>query len=273
MAAGCAKNPGVKITPQPDRASAAAKLTPANYPKFKFFNTAGDAVAELVQVFDPQLIAFGEFHNEVGGNFRSPSLRFGEEILPVLKSAGFRDLVLEFAPDTEQAAVELSLLHRTGKVNAVNTPTLMHYAAGTDQEGILSIYNNAGGIRIYGGNTNPEEDETPGIQPKKYGPIVGRRTKAAADALLGDNSKVITYNGTDHNDVHPSPENVNDSFGPYFNAKCSYLAVDLIVPEMIGGYPMDDRSSDLYRPLVPKNGVLLYRRSGRDFSLIFARSK
>jgi hypothetical protein len=280
LAAGCAKNPGVNVSAPPVRIPASEKLTPANYPKFKSFNTAGEAVAELVQVFDPQIIAFAEPHNEVveesnnemGGDFKSPSQRFGEEILPVLKNNRFMDLVLEFAPASPQAALEFDRFHRTGTIDSQSTPTLMSYAAGRDEKGILSIYQNARDMRLYGGNSNPEVDETPEIRINGDGPIVRYRTASAAYSVLIKGGKVTTYNGNDHNDVRPLPKDVKDSFGPYFNRYYRYLAIDLIVPEMIGGYPMSDRSSNLYRPLVPQSGVMLYRRSERDFSIIFAKS-
>ncbi len=268
LSSACANRPQAQPANRPIRSEAATAL---NYPRFKQFSGPGEAVKELVEVFDPQIISFGEFHNEVGGDFRSTSLRFGQDILPGLRTSGFTDLVLEFAPDNEAALIELVQLSHGKEVNAQNTPIVFRAAQGEDATGILSIYRNAPKLNLYGCNVDLQAE---GIAwtPEKRGQMIGQRARMIADSLLADGRQVITYTGIYHNDIAPYKGDEQVSFGRHFSRKYSYLEIDLIIPEMMGDFPMGELESRHYKPLVPDSGVMVYRESPRKFVFVFARS-
>lgn len=252
------------------------KAEPQSFPTYKAFPSAGAAVKYLIKKTDPDYIGFGEFHQEYDLQFTSTSERFAEEIIPVLKRNSFQDLVIEFAPDDPGADAELEILRETGKLSGQHTPILIEWMwLSNDAGGIGKLYEEAKGMKLYGSNLSltEKEDEKKGkISTRNASIRVKTRTQKKVDGLLKNGKKVVSYGGFYHNDVNPDPEEKEISFGPYFKRNCSYLEIDLIVPEIFEAFPKMFKEKRLYRNLVPRTGVLLIQESKREFVLLFPYS-
>jgi hypothetical protein len=252
------------------------KAEAQGFPTYKTFPTAGAAVKYLIKKINPDYISFGEFHQEYDMQLTSTSERFAEEIISVLKKNKFHDLVIEFAPDDPRADAELRTYKETGKLSGKHTPILIEWMwLSNDAKGIGKLYEKATEMNLYGSNLSldEKEDEKKGKISKRNASIkVKTRTQKKVDGLLKKGKKVVSYGGFYHNDIKPDPGEKEISFGPYFKRKCSYLEIDLIVPEIFEAFPKIFKEKRLYRNLVPEKGVLLIQESKREFIMLFPYS-
>ena len=242
-----------------------------SYPTYKAFPSAGAALKYLLQVYQPQILGFGEFHNEYDLDFDSTSQRFAQEVIPVLKKSGFNDLVLEFIPDDPIADAELKYFKKEGKLSKEHTPNLIKWLGEFDRKGIRKIYEMANNLNLYGGNLSLPEvkaaDER--ILKRDQAEIIAERVRNKSELLLKKGRKVATYTGLYHNDINPEKRDENISFGNSLSEKYNYLEIDLIVPEIFKAYSGEIREKSLYSSLTPKSGVLLIQESERKFIILF----
>ena len=242
-----------------------------SYPAYKTFPSAGSALKYLLQAYHPQILGFGEFHNEYDLDFASTSQRFAEEVIPTLKKNEFKDLILEFIPDDPAADAELRYFNKEGKLSKEHTPNLIKWLGEFDRKGIRRIYETAKNMNLYGGNLSLSEIKAAEnhVLSRDQAEIIGERVKQKSEFLLKKGVKVATYTGIYHNDIVPEEGEENISFGDYFSKKYNYIEIDLIAPEIFKAYSGEFREKSLYSSLTPKSGVLLIQESERKFIILF----
>jgi len=268
------------------RTNSSTQVSPHSPVKSQRFSSASEAVNHLIKSHDPQIIAFGEFHNEFSQGFVSTSEHFANDIMPILPGNNFRDLIHEFIPADPIAYAELDIYKRTGRIDAENTPFLHRLTTGFDGRGALKLLeqSTATGINLHGCNLSFAQEEAMNntitdtdsngvirIYMRRMGNkkmIIRDQTVKRAGALLRQRRKVALYTGLSHNDLHPTPRTEKTSFGRAFAADYEYLEIDLIPGDLFQLYPREFYEKQLYLHLVPRKGVLLIQRGEKSFTIL-----
>lgn len=245
-----------------------------NYPVYRDFPSATEAVEYLIKEFDPQVLGFGEFHKESDSEYTSTSEHFAEEIIPVLAENGFLDLILEFIPNDPKVVAEIELYKKSGVLSPDKTPTLIKWLGVFDAKGIEKIYEKALGLDLHGGHLSLKEFQLKELGKLKKDPkvIIKNTILKEAKELLKKGKKVAVYGGLSHNDTQKKGKNAPISIGKELSKACKYIEIDLIIPEIFDECTGDFAEKKLYSSLIPEKGVLLIRTSENKFVMLFSRS-
>ncbi|MBN2058645.1 MAG: hypothetical protein JW782_07600 [Candidatus Saganbacteria bacterium] len=231
---------------------------------------------------DP-ILAFGYTHRETRSQ-RSAVGIFAKEILPCLADQGYTDLVLEIFPQGgELDAIELEIaeFNRSGRIGQ----EMARFLSVRDQANFILLLEQARAhnITIHSGGVDynnvertilhPEFTSTPGrLETARQ--EIARNTRDALTDLSSQGRKIISLNGTVHNDIYPTENNVAASFGSEMSEHfpVAYAAIDLVVPELSerNNYYRDLPLSSAcdWRDFIPEAGVSLISERGLNSYLL-----
>ena len=282
----CTRTPAATNEPtasKPDAASsAAAALTPAPAPAAQRFDTPEEAF-KFVLAKNPQVLAVGEAHAQKGTEaIASSTKRFTESFLPILAPTA-SDVVVElWAPDPK-------CMKEVKAVASAQKPVTSAQAE-TNQNEYQTLGVKAKGAGMTPWLLRPTCDDFSMLADAgedAVGQMLGLVKKLTQEQVIklmqknGGAKTVIAYGGALHNDLAPSPEMKDYSFGPELDAltKGRFIELDLIVPEFIKKSPTweklpwfaafeADRAAHKFQ-----DKTTLYVLGERSFTLIFPASQ
>lgn len=272
--------------------------------KTKDYKDAGEAVAEIINESNPNVIAFGEQHcltNYLAKKYKvgcktTPQF-FAEQIIPALAQKGIKDIVVEFLPSRGQTR-EDNLIYQylqeeidnlspeneedkkfSAKNFAANHLALFAMLSSTyDPQGALEfiLAAKANGMKIHGGGLTftqsgklwecVDRKEMP-----KYVKIVNDNLYNTIKEILKENKKIAVYSGALHNDI--KGEDPDGIFGDDLEKEgVRYKAVDLIVPEIVKNKTITYRDK-MYARRAPEQGILRITEDKDGEVVVFAEQK
>lgn len=216
------------------------------------FASVREAVQYLIQQHNPQVIGFGEYHNQYLPDHRSTAEYFASEIIPVLHEEGFADLINEFLPHDRAVYSELAQYKRTGQISP-KTPNLLSFRNSFDGRGAIQIINAAqnSGITLHGGNLPGWGKTLPrNIRRRRIDLLIRNQVKR----LRSQGRRVAAFSGADHN-----------------NRLEIDLALDIITEDMLNALS-DCELKRNYLSQIPQTGARLIEQGPRSYVLLIARS-
>ncbi|MFO0739166.1 MAG: hypothetical protein U0270_24930 [Labilithrix sp.] len=282
----CTRTPAATSEPtsKPDAAaSSSAALTTAAPPlPVQRFDTP-EAAFRFVLEKNPQVLAVGEAHAQKGTEaIASSTKRFTEGLLPILAPKA-SDVVVElWAPDP-------TCMKEVKAVASAQKPVTSAQAETNQNEyQTLGVKAKAAGmtpwlLRPTCNDFSMLADAGEDAVGQMLG-LVKRLTQEKLVQLMQKNGgakTVVAYGGALHNDLKPSPEMKQYSFGPELDelTKGRYVELDLIVPEYIKRSPTweklpwfasfeADKAANKFQ-----DKTTLYVLGERSFTLIFPASQ
>ena len=284
----CSRTP--PATNEPSVGSAASSSAPAAPPpspppppppETKRFATAEEAF-RFVLAKNPQVLAVGEAHAQKGTEaIASSTRRFTENFLPLVAPTS-SDVVVElWAPDPK-------CMKEVKAVASAQKP-IVEAQAETNQNEYQTLGMKAKAAGMTPWLLQPSCDEFSMLADAgddAVGKMLGLVKKLTQERVVkqlqknGGTKTVIAYGGALHNDLRPSPEMREYSFGPELDAltKGRFIELDLIVPEFIKKSPTweklpwfalfeADRAAGK-----DQDKATLYVLGERSFTLIFPAS-
>jgi len=221
------------------------------------FASAGEAMRYLIQQHNPQVIGFGEYHNQYLPDHRSTSEYFASEIIPVLQEAGFTDLINEFLPDHPAVYSELAQYKTTGQISS-KTPNLHILRTGFDGRGAIQIIDAAqsSGMTLHGGNLPGWGKTLPrNVRRRRIDLLIHDQVKR----LRSRGQRVAVYSGADHN---------NDEQN---RSSATHLSLDIITGDMLNALPNCALKRN-YLSQIPQTGAHLIEQGPRSYVLLIAPS-
>jgi hypothetical protein len=235
----------------------------------------------MVLAEKPRVLGVGEAHAQKSApGVRSATRRFGEQLLPELKGRS-SDIVIELLLASGSCGKQ-----REEAVAERQKPVTEPQAA-TNQNQFVTLGKVAKSFSIEPHALEPTCEEYQAVLDAGSGDIARLLTlvadtttreveKVLSRAGADPNQIVVVYGGAIHNDVSPSAERADWSFGPRFEQRTGgrYVELDLIVPEFI-------KDTDTWRALpwyshydVARDGAsaVLFRPLPHSFVLIFPRT-
>ncbi len=224
----------------------------------KEFSSLAEAIKEIIKLYDPTVIGFGEFHNNKKNGVKTTGEYFSE-VIPLLAAEGFNNSVLEFARTDQDFKDELAYLRTVAKndtsataeakkkaisdaISSKNTPIISRtIGRAFDKEGVRAVMISVV-LQDDMGVSGPFDNETwdryfwGDIPDTAMWKMTNDGELKSIRGSLANNAKVFSYTGGDHNDIFPKhPEY---SFGDDMSKeiKGKYLEVDLVVPEYASVY-------------------------------------
>jgi hypothetical protein len=264
-------------------ASASSALSAAPPPPAaKRFDSPEEAF-KFVLAKNPQILAVGEAHAQKGTEaIASATKRFTEMFLPIVAPSA-SDVVVElWAPDPK-------CMPAVKAVASAQKPVVTAQAETNQNEyQTLGVKAKAAGmtpwlLRPTCDDFNTLADAGDDAVGQMLG-LVKKLTQEQVVKLLqknGGTKTVVAYGGALHNDLKPSPEMKQYSFGPELDelTKGRFIELDLIVPEFIKRSPTweklpwfaafeADRAANKFQ-----DKTTLYVLGDRSFTLIFPASQ
>jgi hypothetical protein len=251
-----------------------------------------DAVEEIMRDGKPNILAVGETHpSKDSGTKMTPMKLFAEKALPLLKKKGFHHLVIENLYSDEKTDRALTRYNSCGcGMDKLESDHFFPYN-NVNVHGLKKLLSKARGlsVKVYGGGVKATDQEKYYV----YDPMLGlgdngklaalmrkvtQRTAEKTLKLLRKGfSKVITYNGGQHNDVVNVSTVKDVSFGKYFKTKTSYKykEVDILSPEMMDKGHFEKHVYSEYKKwlkrAVPVKGVTLVKRGDSSYTIILPK--
>lgn len=201
------------------------------------FMSEDGALRELVSLYDPAIIAFGEAHAPTSYAKKSTVARFTESLLPSIASRAHFLLVELLAPpqsgcEPARAQAERESAAITSGQRAENQNEYVQLGHKARQLGVLpdilratcddlrSIAAVDGGVLVY---------------METIRRLALHELSVRWDQTNTERPLVLSYGGALHNDAAPRKERASWSFGPALLDKTQgrYLEVDLILPALI----------------------------------------
>lgn len=281
----CTKTPPSNEAAKPESSAAvssSAALAAPPPPGAKRFDTPEEAF-KFVLAKNPQILAVGEAHAQKGTEaIASSTKRFTETFLPILAPSS-SDVVVElWAPDPK-------CMPAVKAVASAQKPVVSAQAETNQNEyQVLGVKAKAAGmtpwlLRPTCDDFNQLADAGDDAVGQMLG-MVKKLTQQQVTKLLeknGGTKTVVAYGGALHNDLKPSPEMKQYSFGPELDdlTKGRFIELDLIVPEFIKKSPTweklpwfaafeADRAANKFQ-----DKTTLYVLGDRSFTLIFPASQ
>lgn len=263
-------------------ATVPAVVSAAPPPETKRFATAEEAFT-FVLAKNPQVLAVGEAHAQKGTEaIASSTKRFTEAFLPLVAPTS-SDVVVElWAPDPK-------CMKEVKAVASAQKP-VVEAQAETNQNEYQTLGMKAKAAGMTPWLLQPSCDEFSMLADAGddvVGKMLGLVKKLTQERVVkqlqknGGAKTVIAYGGALHNDLKPSPEMKEYSFGPELDAltKGRFIELDLIVPEFIKKSPTWEKlpwfaSFEADRAAgKDQDKATLYVLGERSFTLIFPASK
>ncbi|MBU0629539.1 MAG: hypothetical protein KKC80_01310 [Candidatus Margulisbacteria bacterium] len=164
----------------------------------------------------PRIIAVGEIHKKNYSTLVSTASLFAKEALPKLVQAGYRDFVVEFLPSGPTADHEIRQYLNSGELGPLLSRWLHHHPDYCGFIGFLetarSLQQNGASINIYGSNY-PSIADFLANTPEARAEYINTTTQARIMSLYSAGRKVISYTGTQHNNIEPLANEEMRSFG------------------------------------------------------------
>lgn len=261
-------------------ASSSAALTAAPPTATRY--DSPEAAFKFVLAKNPQVLAVGEAHAQKGTEaIASSTKRFTEAFLPLVAPTS-SDVVVElWAPDPK-------CMKEVKAVASAQKPVVSAQAETNQNEyQTLGVKAKAAGVTPW--LLRPTCDDFSTLADAgedAVGQMLGLVKKLTQEQVIklmqknGGAKSVIAYGGALHNDLAPSPEMKDYSFGPELDAltKGRFIELDLIVPEFIKKSPTweklpwfaafeADRASNKFQ-----DKTTLYQTGERSFTLVFPAS-
>ncbi|MGB9613051.1 MAG: hypothetical protein ACPL4K_02585 [Candidatus Margulisiibacteriota bacterium] len=251
-----------------------------------------DAVLEILNKEDPNIIAFGERHPRGGddGTKKTTLKLFADKILPILAKHGYQNLVFEelFSdPEADKAAAQYFRGERT--FEDLEYGGYFYSAPSVNYYGVKELFRTAKDLKvqIFGGGpskNDPEiyydmSDPEIALDWKYVAALVKKVNKGSQQKILKllkqGKTKVASYGGGEHNDIVDRSPTKGFNFGKFFKFKTRfrYTEVDLLSPELMGKGRYKDYAYPEYerwlKSAVPQQGVNLIKRGNSSFTIIF----
>lgn len=164
---------------------------------------------------DAQAILVGYTHREQEDQVSAPKT-FAQELLPVLRQQGYRDLVLEIFPAGDGETVidkEITKFNRTGVIG--ENMGMFLPAFDPDYRLVLEKAHNLGMTIYVGGETYSQRVKggllyDRGLEIQKED--IANNSERVVGDLIKQGKKVVWFGGSSHNDVNPKMD-ANSSFG------------------------------------------------------------
>lgn len=250
------------------------------------FASAEDAF-RWVLAHDPEILAVGEAHAQKGTEaIASTTKRFTDALLPIVAPRA-SDVVVElWAPDP-------SCRKEVKAVASAQKPVTSAQAS-TNQNEYLTLGTRAKALGMTPWLLRPTCDDFAMLADAGADDAVGKmlalverltedkltklwqRNRASASGAPP--KMVLAYGGAVHNDLAPSAETKDWSFGPPLAARTSgrYVELDLIVPEYVKDTPTW-RKLPWYAAHAadpgPKDEATLYAQGDRSFTIVLPSSR
>jgi hypothetical protein len=203
------------------------------------------AAFEKVAAESPLLLAIGEYHQVEGGpKVQSTIKRFTTELLPVLKGRAGAMVVETWILSGTCGAVEKQVAKEVTRVTRRPKET-------EDEIEILLERSYGLGIQGHTLRVDCEEyrsmlDADGELDADRSMRLVRRKLEEKADEIRDEGEAgvegkmLVIYGGAVHNDVEPTEEYREWSYGPALSRAVGekrYIELDLLVPELVRGDP------------------------------------
>lgn len=241
----------------------------------------------------PQVLMFGEIHRPEGYSQPSTAALFALRIMPSLPK-DYRDLVFEMLPHDIPES-ELDWFYEHGTLGRNETPYLWRWARIFQHSdiGFLAILEQARvlDIRIHGAGPSLKDwisvelannSTAHARRLEKEVGLITRVSREEVQRLLREGKKVITYNGSEHNNILPTYRHDIDfevtAFGDDLAKGHSVLELDIVVPGILTNHIFQSSNPrSLYHPLLrmvtpylpPRGKVNLVHREGSSYTLVY----
>ncbi|MBN2526375.1 MAG: hypothetical protein JXR76_08275 [Deltaproteobacteria bacterium] len=252
------------------------------YLEYRYYDSAEDALLDVVATTRPRVIGFGEYHSQTGHLIESALHRFTTSLLPAISSVTSDIIVEALVTEGQCQALTEEVLqtvqqdtHRA-ETTEDETVTLFQTAR---QRGVfphfltLSCEDHR---QVYGSDQ---------IDYDRLLQLIGRRTGEKIESVMDFRASahrkskplIAVYSGAIHNDADPDPSWDRYAFGPSILTRLprnKYVEIDLVVPAIVENidFVRDAEWYPLFKDKTDKNCTLLIKRSDRNYIIVFPRA-